>query len=59
MAHRNLITSLAKAALLSAAPLLLSGQALAQYVPLGDQESLSDLYPGNAYSPYAQRSFPS
>jgi hypothetical protein len=59
MAHRNPITSLTTAALLSAAPLLLSGQALAQYVPLGDKESLSEVYPGKAYSPYAQRSFPS
>ncbi|MEJ2532383.1 MAG: DUF3604 domain-containing protein [Halioglobus sp.] len=59
MAHRNPITSLATAVLLSAAPLLLSGQALAQYVPLGDKASLSEVYPGKAYSPYAQRSFPS
>jgi hypothetical protein len=59
MPHRNSLTSLATAALLSAPLLLLSGQALAQYVPLGDQESLSEVYPGKAYSPYAQRSFPS
>jgi hypothetical protein len=59
MAYRNPFTSLATAALLSAAPLLLSGQALAGYVPLGDQESLSEVYPGKAYSPYAERSFPS
>ena len=59
MTTPNPFTSLATAALLSAAPLLLSGQALAQYVPLGDQESLSEVYPGKAYSPYAQRSFPS
>ena len=59
MPYRNRFTFLATAALLGAAPLLLSGQALAQYVPLGDQESLSEVYPGKAYSPYAQRSFPS
>jgi hypothetical protein len=60
MAHRNPFTSLATAALLSAAPFLLAaGQVLAQYTPLGDQESLSAVYPGKAYSPYAQRSFPS
>ena len=59
MTTRNPITSLTTAALLSAVPLLLSGQALAGYVPLGDKESLSDVYPGKAYSPYAQRSFPS
>jgi len=59
MAHRNPITSLTTAALLSAVPLLLSGQALAQYVPLGDQQSLAEVYHGKAYSPYAQRSFPS
>jgi hypothetical protein len=59
MALRNPFKSLTSAALLSAAPLLLSGQALAQYVPLGDKESLSDVYPGKAYSPYAERSFPS
>ncbi|WP_455374115.1 DUF3604 domain-containing protein [Limibacillus halophilus] len=31
--------------------------AFAQFVP--SEESLSNLYPGSAYSPYAQRSFPS
>ena len=59
MIDRNRFISLATAALVGAAPLLLSGQALAQYVPLGEQESLSEVYPGKAYSPYAQRSFPS
>jgi hypothetical protein len=59
MTYRNPFTSTATAALLSAAPLLLSGEALAEYVPLGDKESLSEVYPGKAYSPYAQRSFPS
>ena len=44
-------------ALLGAACCLaLSGNALAQIVPA--KESLSDLYPGKAYSPYAQRRFP-
>ena len=59
MAHRNPFTSLATAALLSAAPMLFSSEALAQYVPLGDEQSLAEVYPGKAYSPYAQRSFPS
>jgi hypothetical protein len=59
MTYRNPFMSTATAALLSAAPLLLSGEALAEYVPLGDKESLSEVYPGKAYSPYAQRSFPS
>jgi hypothetical protein len=36
--------------------LALSGPAWAQFKP--SEESLSDLYPGKAYSPYAQRSFP-
>ena len=31
-------------------------QAMAQFTP--SKESLSDLYPGEAYSPYAQRAFP-
>jgi hypothetical protein len=34
-----------------------AGTAFAQIVPA--EESLSDLYPGKAYSPYAERSFPS
>ncbi|MGD8796401.1 MAG: DUF3604 domain-containing protein, partial [Thiohalophilus sp.] len=58
MSHRNPFTSLATAALLGTGSMLFSGAALAQYVPLGDQESLSEVYPGKAYSPYAQRSFP-
>ena len=37
--------------------LALSSLALAQETP--SKESLSGLYPGKAYSPYAQRSFPS
>lgn len=43
-----------------AAPFLISffcaSNALAQFVP--SDESLSGMYPGKAYSPYAQRSFP-
>ncbi|MGV6806015.1 MAG: DUF3604 domain-containing protein [Ruegeria sp.] len=35
---------------------LFSGAANAQFLP--SEESLQDLYPGQAYSPYAQRSFP-
>jgi len=34
----------------------LSNSASAQFIP--SEESLSDLYPGKAYSPYAQRNFP-
>ena len=59
MPYQNRVTLYATATLLSALPLLFSGQAMAQYVPLGDQESLSEVYAGKAYSPYAQRSFPS
>ncbi|MEJ2402588.1 MAG: DUF3604 domain-containing protein, partial [Xanthomonadales bacterium] len=36
--------------------LAMAGTAAAQIVP--SEESLSDLYPGKAYSPYAQRRFP-
>ncbi len=36
--------------------LLLTTAAQAQFTP--SKDSLSDLYPGKAYSPYAQRSFP-
>ena len=35
----------------------IAGSASAQFIP--SEESLSGLYPGSAYSPYAQRSFPS
>ena len=51
------LNAIAAAGVLAAAPLLWLGAALAQIVPA--EESLSDLYPGKAYSPYAQRSFPS
>ena len=54
---RNRRKSFAAAALLAAALLLSPGYGLAQFVPA--EESLSDLYPGKAYSPYAKRSFPS
>ena len=43
-------------ALLAACCLLVAGAATAQIHPA--KESLSDLYPGEAYSPYAQRRFP-
>ena len=56
MAYRNWLQSVAATTLLAAAPLLLPGVALAQFVP--SSESLSDLYPGKAYSPYAERTFP-
>ena len=36
---------------------LSASSALAQFIP--SDESLSGMYPGKAYSPYAQRSFPS
>ena len=51
------LTSIAAAALLATVALLKPGTVLAQFVPA--EESLSDLYPGKAYSPYAERSFPS
>jgi hypothetical protein len=57
MTDRNWLQSVATSTLLAAAPLLVTGVALAQFVP--SSESLSDLYPGKAYSPYAQRTFPS
>jgi hypothetical protein len=57
MTDRNWLQSFAAGTLLIAAPLLVTGVALAQFVP--SIESLSDLYPGKAYSPYAQRTFPS
>jgi len=43
-------------AITSCALVIFSSQAAAQFVPA--PESLSGLYPGKAYSPYAQRSFP-
>jgi hypothetical protein len=42
--------------LASAMALAVAGTAQAQFVP--SEDSLSGLYPGKAYSPYAQRSFP-
>ena len=56
MADRNWLKGVAAGALLAAPSLLVTGVALAQFVP--SSESLSDLYPGKAYSPYAQRRFP-
>ena len=56
MADRNWLQSVAAGALLAAGPLLVAEVALAQFVP--SSESLSDMYPGKAYSPYAQRTFP-
>ncbi|MEM8728982.1 MAG: DUF3604 domain-containing protein [Pseudomonadota bacterium] len=43
-------------AVLTAIPLVLAGAASAQIVP--SKQSLEGLYPGKAYSPYAERSFP-
>jgi hypothetical protein len=57
MTDRRRFKATAAAGMLAAAPMLLSGTALAQFTPA--EESLSDLYPGKAYSPYAERSFPS
>jgi hypothetical protein len=59
MTFRKRIGFPAAGAALVAAALLLPEAALAQYVPLGDEQSLAEAYPGKAYSPYAQRSFPS
>ena len=42
---------------ISGAFLMLTNSAVAQISP--SKESLSDLYPGKAYSPHAQRAFPS
>ena len=42
---------------ISGACLMLANSAAAQITP--SKESLSGLYPGKAYSPYAQRAFPS
>ena len=39
--------------------LALPSQALAQDAGTPDPETFDDLYPGSAYSPWAQRSFPS
>ena len=49
--------TLTSALLLGALLLTGTGTAFAQIVPA--EESLSDMYPGKAYSPYAERSFPS
>ena len=43
-------------AVTAAALVLMTAPASAQFIP--SQESLSDLYTGKAYSPYAQRNFP-
>lgn len=57
MTERNRHESIAATTLLATAALVLVSPALAQFVPA--EESLSDLYPGKVYSPYAQRRFPS
>ena len=51
--HSPITVSIALACLAA----LTAGYAHAQFTP--SKESLSDLYPGAAYSPYAQRRFPS
>ncbi|MGD2054912.1 MAG: hypothetical protein PVG45_12500, partial [Gammaproteobacteria bacterium] len=56
--YQTPLNAISAAVLLASACTLPTG-ALAQYVPLGDKESLSEVYPGKAYSPYAERSFPS
>lgn len=58
MNSRNVCTQLAVFVLLAAAPLLMPGISQAQFYNPA-KESLSDVYPGKAYSPYAKRSFPS
>ena len=57
MAPRRNIKPLSAGILLTAVTLLVPMTSTAQFV--ASKESLSDLYPGKAYSPYAQRSFPS
>ncbi len=56
MTVQNLLKSITVGTLLIAAPILVTTAAQAQFVP--SKESLSELYPGKTYSPYAQRSFP-
>src|SRR5210317_2186170 len=56
MTVQNLLKSIVVSTLLISAPLLATTAAQAQFSP--SKESLSDLYPGKAYSPYAHRSFP-
>src|SRR5210317_2640177 len=56
MTVQNLLKSIVVSTLLISAPLLATTAAQAQFSP--SKESLSDLYPGEAYSPYADRSFP-
>jgi len=56
MAYHNLLKLMMVSTMLIATPLLATDSAQAQFTP--SKQSLSDLYPGKAYSPYAQRSFP-
>ena len=56
MADHNLLKLIMVGTMLIATPLLATDSAQAQFTP--SKQSLSDLYPGKAYSPYAQRSFP-
>src|SRR5210317_974898 len=56
MTVQNLLKSIVVSTLLISAPLLATTAAQAQFSP--SKESLSDLYPGEAYSPYANRDFP-
>ena len=42
--------------LAAAALVVFAGPAMAQFIP--SEQSLSGMYPGKAYSPYAERSFP-
>ena len=57
MAPRKGIKPLSVGILLTAVTLLVPMTSTAQFI--ASKESLSDLYPGKAYSPYAQRAFPS
>jgi len=57
MTSQKYLAPIAAGAMLSAATLFLPATTTAQFTPA--EESLSGLYPGKAYSPYAQRSFPS
>lgn len=49
MAVQNLLKSITVGTLLIVAPILVTTAAQAQFVP--SKESLSELYPGKAYSP--------
>ena len=57
MSYQKRLVPLTTGTLLAAVTLLVPMTSTAQFT--ASKESLSGLYPGEAYSPYAQRSFPS